>query len=412
MMPASAPNLRVLFGIFKASQAQLAPTGTLAAYLTKRFLVALGGVLAGMFVLQFLLGVEAHISSYGELELNPLEIVGLALLKVPESIYLLLPPVVALATLWMSVRLSLTSEMPVIRTFGRSALSTLSVPAAVAALIGIVVVTAANPLISAMSKKHQEMVARDNGDSTQILIQTDGLIWLRQVIDNRQTVIRSSTARDGKVFEDVHVFVFNSEGQPTRRIHAITGEFVDNTQTYGNRSDTGTSDIGQVSSPGFCLQGLRVWDSPPQQEAGNDPTREIATECLATKLTPDQIRDSLDHPNRVSFWNLFAMVGRLDEAGFSSTNHRLQLQSELAKPFYFAAMVLLGGALALRQSRFASVPLTVALSVTAILSAVILEDFARLLGEREDVHIALAAWLPPIVVFLISMGGLLHIEDW
>lgn len=412
MMPGPAPSLRAPIGMFKASQARLAPTGTLAAYLTKRFLVALGGVLAGMFVLQFLLGVETHIKSYGELELGPLEIVGLTLLKVPESIYLFLPPVVALAALWMSIRLSLTSEMPVIRTFGRSALATLSVPAAVAALIGIVAVAVANPLISAMSKKHQEMVAQDNGDSTQILIQTDGLIWLRQVIDNRQTVIRSSTARDGKVFEDVHVFVFNSEGQPTKRIHAITGEFVDDTQMFGNRSEAGTSDTGQVSSPGFCLQGLRVWDSPPQQEAGNDPTREIATECLATKLTPDQIRDSLDHPNRVSFWNLFAIVSRLDEAGFSSTNHRLQLQSELAKPFYFAAMVLLGGALALRQSRFASVPLTVALSVTAILAAVILEDFARLLGEREDVHIALAAWLPPIVVFLISLGGLLHIEDW
>ena len=412
MMPARAPSAAVLLGVFGSSQARLAPTGTLAAYLTKRFLAALGGVLAGMFVLQFLLGIESHISSYGELELDPLEIVGLTLLKVPESIYLFLPPVVALAALWMSIRLSLTSEMPVIRTFGRSALSTLSVPAAVAAVIGVVAVAVANPMISAMSKKHREMVAQDNGDRTQILIQTDGLIWLRQVIDNRQTVIRASTARDGKVFEDVHVFVFNSEGQPTKRIHAITGEFVDNTQTYGYQSESGTPDIDQVSSPGFCLQGLRVWDSPPQHEAGNDPTREIAMECLATKLTPDQIRDSLDHPNRVSFWNLFAMVSRLDEAGFSSTNHRLQLQSELAKPFYFAAMVLLGGTLALRQFRFASVPLTVALSVTAILAAVILDDFARLLGEREDVHTALAAWLPPVVVFLISLGGLLHIEDW
>ena len=410
-MPALALTVNDLIGVFKGSHVHLAPAGALAAYLTRRFLVALGGILAGMCVLQFLLGVEAHMSSYGELELGPLELTGLPLLKVPEAIYLFLPPVVALAALWMSIRLSVTSEMPVIRTFGRSALSTLSVPAAVAALIGIIAVAAANPVISAMSKKHRELVAQDNGDSTQILIQTDGLIWLRQVIDDRQTVIRSSTVRDGKLFEDVHVFAFNSEGQPTKRIHALAGEFVDDTRTYENLSDGGTSDNVQDSVPGFCLRDLKVWDSLAEQEAGNDPTREVAAECLATKLTPDQIRDSLDHPNRVSFWNLFAMVDRLEEAGFSSTNHRLQLQSELAKPFYFAAMVLLGGALALRQARFASVPLTVAVSVVAILAAVILEDFARLLGEREDVHTALAAWLPPVVVFLISVGGLLHIED-
>ena len=410
-MPALAPNMNDLTGMFRGSQTHFAPAGALAAYLSRRFLVALVGILAGMFVLQFLLGVEVHMSSYGELELGPLEIAGLTLLKVPESIYLFLPPVVALAGLWMSIRLSVTSEMPVIRTFGRSALSTLSVPAAVAALIGIIAVAGVNPVISAMSKKHQELVAQDNGDNTQILIQTDGLIWLRQVIDNRQTVIRSSTARDGKLFEDVHVFVFNPEGQPTKRIHALTGEFVDDTRNYVARSDDGGSETGQDSVPGFCLQGLRVWDSLQEQEAGNDPAREVATECLATKLTPDQIRDSLDHPNRVSFWNLFAMVDRLEEAGFSSTNHRLQLQSELAKPFYFAAMVLLGGALALRQARFASVPMTVAVSVVAILAAVILEDFARLLGEREDVHTVVAAWLPPVVVFLISLGGLLHIED-
>ena len=384
---------------------------TLTAYLIQRFLLALAGVLGGMFVLQFLIGIELHLSSYGDLKFSPLEIIGLTLLKAPESIYVFLPSIVAFAALWTSLRLASTSEMPVIRTFGKSGFSTLAVPALVAAVIGIVAVTAVNPVISAMSKKHRDLVFRDSGDGTQIFIQEDGLIWLRQVIDNQQTVIRSSNTTGGRLFEDVHVFMFDSVGQPTKRIHSLTGELVEDTRNREDVSRSASARFGQDPVPGLCLKDLRVWNHLAEKGMVGAPPIRVAAECLATRLTPEQIRESLDQPNTVSFWKLLSMIDRLEEAGFSSAKHRFHLQSELAKPLLLASMVLLGGTLALRQNRFVNLPLNVTLTFVVILAAVILGNLAQFLGEREDIPVALAAWLPPLIVSLVSLGGLLYLED-
>ena len=380
-------------------------------YLVQRFLVALGGVTTGIFVLYFLVEVERHISSYGDLEFTPLEIVGLTILKAPQSIYAVLPTIVAISALWMSLRLSTTSEMPVIRSFGKSGMSALATPAFVAALLGLFAVAVVNPVISAMSKKHRELVTQSTDAGTEIFIEEDGLVWLRQVVDNRQTVIRSSSTRGGIAFSDVHVFMFDPDGRPTKRIHASSAELVDDLGHEHAGSDSELPSSCQASGPGFSLEEWMEWDHRSESRFATTQPAEPAVKCLVTKLTPDQIRESLDPPNTVSFWKIRSLIDRLEEAGFSSTLHRIYMQSEMAKPLYFASMVLLGGCFALRQKRSTNMPAMVAVTVVLIFAAIILGNFAQVMGESEEISVSLAAWLPPFVVLLFSLGALFYLED-
>ena len=57
--------------------------------------------------------------------------------------------------------------------------------------------------------------------------------------------------------------------------------------------------------------------------------------------------------------------------------HRLYLQSELAKPALFAAMVLIGAAFALRPTRFGQTGIMILLAVLAGFALYFLKDFAN-----------------------------------
>ena len=385
---------------------------TLGIYLAQRYLTAFGGVTLGISILYFLVEIESHVSSYRNHGFSALELVGLTILKTPQSIYSILPAIAGLAALWMSLRLSSTSQMPVIRASGKSGLSTLLVPAAAAFMIGVFATTAVNPLIAIMAEKHGKLISRETLPDRQIYIEEGDLAWLRQVINDRQTVVRASRTVGGNLFEDVHIFVFDQDGMPIRRMHAASAELVDDVSRK-----TEIIPYSALLEPipsgksGFCLYGVRTWNHAENlDELVTDPSV-INVDCLPTVLTSTQIREALGPPGSLPFWNLRSRIGWLDEAGFSSLRHRVHFHVETAKPVLLAAMVLLGGCLTLRPARLANMTAMVTVALVLILGAIVLGDFARVLGEGQEVPAQIAAWFPPLVVLVLSLGLLLYLED-
>ena len=57
-------------------------------------------------------------------------------------------------------------------------------------------------------------------------------------------------------------------------------------------------------------------------------------------LTIERIRESLGESSGVSIWDMNGFIEQLEQAGFSSRRHHVWLQSELARPLFFVAMVV------------------------------------------------------------------------
>ena len=132
---------------------------------------------------------------------------------------------------------------------------------------------------------------------------------------------------------------------------------------------------------------------------------------LPTTLTSDEILESFAPPETVGFWDLGRFIAQMEESGFSGQRHRLFLQSELAKPALFAAMVLIGAAFALRPTRFGQTGVMILLAVLAGFALYFLKDFAESLGGRGQIPLIVAAWTPPVAAILLAVSLLLHLED-
>ena len=132
---------------------------------------------------------------------------------------------------------------------------------------------------------------------------------------------------------------------------------------------------------------------------------------LPTALTSDEILESFAPPETVGFWDLGRFISQMEEPGFSGLRHRLFLQSELAKPALFAAMVLIGAAFALRPTRFGQTGVMILLAVLAGFALYFLKDFAESLGGRGQIPLLVAAWTPPVAAIMLAVALLLHLED-
>jgi len=362
---------------------------TLHLYFARRFAVTFLGVLGVFAAILTLLDLVEQVRRFSSDTAGFLDMLGLALLHVPESLYSILPLVMILATLTLFLNLARTSELVVTRAAGRSALRSLTAPIAVAMAIGAAAVTVFNPIVAATSKQYEQAAGRYGATPSSILsISREGL-WLRQGDGTGQTVIRAERANlDGSELFNVTFIAFAATGGPRLRLEA---------------------DSARLAENGWALSGVKEWTldaANPERDAVRH-----ATYTLPSTLTRNQILDSFATPSAIPIWELPGFIDQLETAGFSARKHLVWLHMELSLPLLLVAMVLVGAGFTMRHTRSGRTGLMVMLALAMGFSLYFIRNFAQILGETGQIPVLLAAWGPPVAAVLLPLGLLLHWED-
>ncbi|EAR50179.1 putative permease [Oceanicola granulosus HTCC2516] len=318
------------------------------------------------------------------------DVLALTLLNAPASLYEILPLLVILSTIALFLGLARSSELVVTRAAGRSALHALVAPVLVVALIGAVALAVLNPLVAATSKEYEARVSALEDRGASIVSVDAGGLWLRQGGPEGQSVIRAARANtDGTELSGVTFITFAEEGRPSRRIDARRA-----------RLEAGVWRLVEAKSWPLGDAGV------PEAAAEEHDVYEVAT-----SLTAAQIRDSFGAPSSIPIWELPRFIDRLQTAGFSARRHQVWLQTELAKPAFLVAMLLIGAAFTMRHQRGGRTGLMALVAILLSFGLYFLRNFAQILGENGQIPVLLAAWAPPLAGIAASVALLLHKED-
>lgn len=364
---------------------------TLAFYVARRFLAALGWCLLGIFALILLFDlIELMRRSGGED--HPLSrILAMGVLHAPSVLRRVAPFAVLLAAMWTFGRLARSSELVVTRAAGVSAWQVLTPAVLSATFAGAIGFAAIDPLASAMLDRFERLEARyfKHRDSL-LAVSAEGL-WLRQVghgdAASRAVIHAGRASGDGTELGAVSVLRYDGSGRLIGRIEAETARLL----------------------PGqWQLTQAREWQIGGE---GSPLPRRQATMMLPTELTPARIQDSFARPDTISVWRLPAFIHNLEEQGFTARRHRLHWHMLLAMPLTFAAMALIGGAFSMRHIRFGGAGTMVLGGALAGFAAYFIFDIAQALGGSGAVPIVLAAWGPPVAALLLAASMILQAED-
>ncbi|UWR27864.1 LPS export ABC transporter permease LptG [Sulfitobacter sp. S223] len=359
-------------------------------YFARRFAMSFLLITLILFILVALIGLLeesrrsfADTVSFGDL-------ITLTLLDAPQKINLILPLNMVLATVVLFLSMARSSEMVITRASGRSALGTLKSPVIVAFLIGLMVVGLFNPIVAATSKRYEQLSDTFRSGGASALSISDEGLWLRQGSDQGQTVIRAwRSNNDGSILYDVTFVSYAAQGGPIRRIEAQSAALGPN---------------------GWELRIAKSWPLETGVNAeGNAETFETLE--LPSTLTLDSIRDSFGKAGAISIYDLPAFIRQLEYSGFSPRRHKVWLQSELARPLFLIAMVLVASAFTMRHTRSGGTGVAVLSAVLLGFGLYFIRSFAQILGENGQIPVLLAAWAPPVAAIMLAIGMLLHRED-
>ncbi|UOA27092.1 LPS export ABC transporter permease LptG [Pseudosulfitobacter sp. DSM 107133] len=359
-------------------------------YFARRFAMAFAMLTAVFFALVALVDLIEQTRRFADFDVSLTDRIGLTLLHAPETINQILPLIMILATVVLFIGLARSSELVVTRAAGRSALRALAAPVVVALVIGGLAVTMLGPIVAATTKRYAILSEEyRNGGRAAVLVSGDG-VWLRQGGAEGQTVIRAARSNaDASVLYDVTFLEYAPQGGPQRRIEARSA-------ALGNGA--------------WALRDAKVW--PLTGSVNPEASSEShALLQVPSTLTLERIRETLGSLGGVSIWNMPAYIDQLEQAGFSARHQVVWFQSELARPLFLMAMVLVAAAFTMRHTRFGG-------TGTAVLAAVLLgfglyfiRSFAQILGENGQIPVAFAAWAPPAAAIFLALGLLLHAED-
>ncbi|GGL89961.1 LPS export ABC transporter permease LptG [Pseudooceanicola nanhaiensis] len=359
-------------------------------YFARRFLKSFLGLMLVFTLLIMLFDLIEQIRRLSDTTAGFSQALGLTMLHVPETLYEMIPLIVVLATVAMFVGLARSSELVVTRAAGRAALVSLMSPVLVAFGIGVFALALLNPIVAVTLKRYSAMTEFYlSGSNAALSFSSEGL-WLRQGDDDGQTVIHAGRANaEGTQFYGVTFYGYAPQGGLTSRTEAESAELLD----------------GE-----WLLTDVKRW---PLDAGGNpEALAETApTVRVPSSLTVDNIRDSFGEPSAISIWDLPAYTAALKEAGFSARRYLVWIQTELARPFFLMAMVLIAAAFTMRHARSGKVGLAVLTSILMGFSLYYVKNFAQILGDNGQIPIWVAAWAPPVAALMLSVGLVLQMED-
>lgn len=364
---------------------------TLTLYIARLYLTAFLKVLAVIILLIVLFDGIENLRRFSGRTDDLSEILIYTIFKLPTVLSKVLPLTVLISSLVLFLGLARSSELVVSRASGVSALRLLQVPVIVSLLIGMLTLLAINPIVASTTKRVEAMkdklLSIDSGLAS---ISSEG-VWLRQADDISQIVIQARRAdSEGTSLFGVTFHIFNQSNQLKERLVA---------------------DQAQLR-PGFwVLQNITRWRIAPEgSQFVEQPISQERAE-IATYLTADQILDSFAPPQTIPVYALPGFIAQMEKSGFTATRHKQFLQSTLAQPFLYVAMVLIGAGFSMRHIRFGQTGVMVLFAVLSGFALFFFKDIADSLGAAGEIPHYIAAWTPPVAAILMSLGLLLHLED-
>lgn len=361
--------------------------GTLARYISWRFILAISGVLLLCVVLVFLVDFVELLRRSGKYGSVPTSMLAwLAILRLPSSIEVVLPMTVLAGSMGAFLLLSRSSELIIARAAGISAWQFMLPGIAVAVLIGVVSITVYNPLAAYARSTSESLYADLFGrqGSISILKTANAGAWLRQDGVDGQSVIHAGFAtNNGLSLARVTALHFDREGNLFERLEAETAELKD-----------GRWELKSVWVSAF----------------GREPAYH-ADYILSTYLTPTQVRTALGSTSSISFWDLPGFIDLAEKAGLPAIKYKIKYQLMLARPLLLTVMVLLAATCTLRAFRFGKIQTMVVAGMFAGFAFFLLGEVSRKFGLSGLAAPEVAAWAPSAIVACLSLTFLLYQED-
>ena len=361
------------------------PPQTLFRYIATRLTVSIIALAAALTALVALIDLVENLRFAGKVDAGLLFAAQLTAARAPGMAQAMAPFIFLLAALWTFGQFNRRSELSVMRSAGLSIWRVVGPAAVVAAVAGIILIIAVDP-ISARMMAHGEKMKNDIRGRTSSLVQVfgDGL-WLRQR-DVDETLIINA-----KGFDEAKSALINVTIWRLAPDHAFKE---------------------RIDAPEAILSGRTIELKEARlKESGIRPAQRTPLYSIPTRLTRADLRTGVPPPETMSVFDLPRFILLAEAAGLPTVRYNLRFHDLCSTPLKLVGMVLIAAIFSVGPMRGNGAGRLVAAAIGVGFALYILSELSSAVGESGGAPAALAAWAPALIGILLAVTALLRFEE-
>ena len=334
------------------------------------------------FSLTIILGLLEEISFFKDYQTNFIYPYFLTLLNSPITLFEIFPFIFLLTTQFLYYELFKNDELNLLKKNGLNNLKIIKVLFLLSIIIGIFNILIFYNVASMLKFQYSNLKNSFSKDNKYLAMVTDSGLWIKDEINNKKFIIKSSYIK-GNFLENTVINEFNNDFELLRTIQS-------------KKID--------ISKNDWIIFKPKIT---------NNNVSKIKEEfiILSTNFNVEKINNLFSNISTLNLIKLFNLKQDFDELGYSSDEIEIQLLKLFTMPLFYGLLTILSSIIMFNFSKDKSLLVHI---IFGILMSVIIYYITFIfssLGNNGKIPIYLSIFFPLMIISIISIIGLVNIND-
>ena len=353
-------------------------------YLISEFLKSFVNIILIFVALGLIMNLFEEINFFREFNVNIAIPIGLSLMIIPSMLVSIMPFIIFLSSMLVFIKLKNNRDLLAIKILGYSNTKFLLIFSSTAFFLGILTLSAINPLTSAMVKSYVDIKGKYDVYKNHLASITSNGIWIKEKIGTSTHIIKADALNIDKL-TNVSIYKFDEGNVLFERVNAETAD---------------------ISDSKWVAKNVSKYKFGDENSKENFETLVINSNYDEVKL--NSIYSNLD---TISFYKLIRNKDELIRKGYNPLLLEEKKHFYLSLPFFLILMVCLAGMFTLNNNDKKQNNYYILLSIIACVVIFYLKNFSTALGATERIPLLISVWAPVIILSLFCSVGVLQIYD-
>ncbi|MDA9096329.1 LptF/LptG family permease [Candidatus Pelagibacter ubique] len=355
---------------------------TFELYLILLFTKKIFNVFFIFLALIFILNLFEEINFFKDLQTNLFFPIILSGLNAPATLFEIFPFIFLIGTQFFFLDIIDKNELEILKINGLSNIRILKILFITSLLFGFILITIFYAISAKLQFVYFDIKNSYSNDDKYLAVVKESGLWIKDEIDNKIYIINADEISNNSLI-DVSIHEFNNNFQ---LIHIISSEEID------------------ISSYEWIL-------SKPILFKDNKTTQLEEKYFIKTHFDIKKINSLFDNLSSLNIFQLLKLRSDYSSLGNSTREVDIHLHKLYSLPLFISIMTILSSIIMFNNKRNTSIIFHLLSGILFSVIVYYLSYLSYLMGENGKIPIILSTYLPFMLLILISLIGIVRLNE-
>lgn len=351
-------------------------------YLIKEFIFISAKITFIFFILGLIMGLLEELNFFSDFNVKYYYPIYLVILNVPSLIYEIFPFIFLLSSQFLFLKLLDNGELNTFKNSGLNNTKILKLISVTSLIIGIFIVIVFYNISAIMKFEYLDIKKNFTKDNKYLATITENGLWIKDEINGQINFINAKRFSVNTLSE-VDIIQLNKNFEFKKNIKA---------------------EKVNISEYTWTLYDTKIID-----DNNNIKTKDEMR--FLSNFNYEEINNLFSNLSSLTLWNLFELKKNYQSINYSTTEINYHLQRILAYPFLITIITILSAILMLNLNF--QKPKLFFIVIGILLSVIIyyINFFFGTMGKNEKIPLVVSIWIPIIILMIVSLIGMIRINE-